>query len=238
MTVQPIYDRPDWPAVLVGESLLFGLLGKMLYTYPEREWLEPLVEPDFFDESPLASDQADFQEGLVLLQSWNRAQNGRLTADSLDELRADYTRLFIGPGKVLAPPWESVHFSQERLTFQQQTVQVREWYRRYGVEAANLYHEPDDHVGLEIAFLAHLANLALAAAEDRGERFAELLAAQREFLHRHPLRWAGVWQEQVASHAQTPFYRGAARLAWGALQELDTLLPAALVSGNGPGEMS
>jgi putative dimethyl sulfoxide reductase chaperone len=232
MTVERIHGRTDWPTLLTAETLLMGLLGKILYTYPDRGWLEPLVEPGFFAESPLPSEQPLFRQGLALLHEWNESQNGRLAPDVLDDLRTDYTRLFIGPGKVLAAPWESVHFSEERLTFQQETLQVRDWYRRFGLEAVNLYHEPDDHIGLEVAFLAHLATLALSALEADRERFGMLLAAQRDFLRQHPLRWVAAWQEQVTNHAQTDFYRGAACLVRGALLELEALL-AREPAGNG-----
>ena len=67
-------------------------------------------------------------------------------------------RAFSSSAKVLTPP-ESVYFSEERLVFQEETLQVREWYRRFDLQSVKL-HEPDDHVGLELTFWLILPNVA------------------------------------------------------------------------------
>lgn len=61
-----------------------------------------------------------------------------------DVLGADYHRLFVGPGTMLAPPWESVHPSDEGLTFQDETLQVRQAYAEFGLTAPAVNREPDD----------------------------------------------------------------------------------------------
>ena len=84
---------------------------------------------------------------------------------------------------VVAPPWESVYFSPDRLVFQQETFQVRAWYTRFGLQSANHNKEPDDHISVELEFVAHLAELGLRALQacDR-ERFHETPEAQSGFL--------------------------------------------------------
>lgn len=144
-------------------------------------------------------------------------------------------RLFIGPEKVLAPPWESVYFNDERNIFQEQTLQVRQWYRQFGLEPEKLHSEPDDHVGLEFAFLAHLARLALEALErDDTAAFDQYLDAQRRFLVEHPLQWVPLWATLVTENARTDFWRGVALLARGvtiALAQLhDVKLPKELLA--------
>ncbi len=215
----------DWASILAGEALVFGLLGKLWFEYPERVWLQSLADETIFDEIPFGAEQPEVAAGLALLQQWSRDHQPARLNGSFDDLRADYTRLFIGPGKVLAPPWESAYFNEERLTFQAQTLQVRNWYRRFGLESVKLHSEPDDHAGLELAFLAHLAKLGLTALEQGDEaRLAETLEAQRQFLAAHPLRWIPAWCNQVAAQANTDFYRGVARLTRGALAELASVL--------------
>ena len=49
------------------------------------------------------------------------------------------------------------------MIFQEQTLHVRQWYSRFGLQVVKLHKEPDDHIGLELEFVAHLANLALQA---------------------------------------------------------------------------
>ncbi len=208
-------------AVLTGEMLTFALLGKAFYVFPDRAWVDQLVDQDVFAQAPFAESQPDVVAALTLLQRWSRSLSGEVFAD----LCSDYTRLFIGPGKVLAPPWESVHFSDDRLTFQESTLRVREWYRRFGLQAEKLHHEPDDHIGLELEFVAHLAKRALQALEqDDQAEYDAAVAAQRRFITEHPGRWAAGWCRQVETQARTDFYRGMAILTRGAVAETARLL--------------
>lgn len=216
-----VSSESDWTAELSGESLIFGLLGRALHAEPDRTWLQKLADEDVFAESPFGETQADVRAGLAALQAWSRTWRDDASSASFDELRADYARLFMGPGRMLASPWESTYFNDERLVFQQQTLQVRAWYRRYGLEAAHLNQEPDDHIGLELLFLAHLAQRGLQAlAQQDGIVFDDALEAQRAFLTEHLLRWAPQWCELVLTHTRTDFSKGIALLTRGALAEL------------------
>jgi putative dimethyl sulfoxide reductase chaperone len=211
----------NWNELLTGEMLTFALLSKTFYVYPDKAWLQSLVEGEVFAEAPFASEQPSVVSALQLLQAWSRGVNDQ----TIEDVRVDYTRLFIGPGKVLTPPWESVHFSEERLTFQQETLQVREWYRRFGLQVERLYQEPDDHIGLELEFVAHLAKQGLVALEQSDQaRFDQLLDAQKQFIVEHPGRWAFDWCAMIEEQAHTDFYRGMAMLTRGALTEITQVL--------------
>ncbi len=84
-----------------------------------------------------------------------------------------------------------------------------------------LNREPDDHIGLEFLFVAHLASLALQAIEQGDERrLEEIMQAQRDFLLEHLLRWGLVWARLVEQNALTDFYRGLSHLAHGTLLAL------------------
>jgi TorA maturation chaperone TorD len=216
--------KTDWAETLTGEILLFGLLGRAFYTYPdqkERAWLQSLIKKQVFSEAPFAAKQPDVAEGLRMLQTWS---DGGLNEGAFEDLQGDYTRLFIGPGKVVAPPWESVYFNKERLIFQEQTIEVRDWYRRFGLEAEHLHHEPDDHIGLELAFLVHLAQLGMTELEAGHQaNLEEILQAQKDFLCKHLLQWGPIFCDQVCNQAHTHFYRGLALLTRGGISELAQL---------------
>ena len=218
----------NWCETLTGEMLTFALLGKAFYVYPEKAWMQSLTDEDIFAEVPFAATQSQAVAALSLLQQWTKS----VSEQSLDDLRSDYTRLFIGPGKVLTPPWESVFFSEERLTFQESTLHVREWYRRFGLQSDKLYQEPDDHIGLELEFVAHLAKQALLALEQNDQaNFDTAIDAQKKFIAEHLGRWAWGWCEQVEAQAHTDFYRGMAMLTRGAVAEVASLLNIQITVG-------
>lgn len=235
MTTHPLKALPqrapaDWMNFLTGEMLAASLLSRTLYNPPTLEWLQALSSEDIFADAPLGDAQPDVQAGLALLQGW--AQTGRegITTAALDDIRVDYTRLFTGPDRVLAPPWESVYFTEERLVFNTQTSQVRAWYLRFQLEVEKQFQEPDDHIGLELAFVAHLARLALLALDQGNQAsFDEIMTAQREFLSNHLLNWAADFCHLVSMEARTDFYRGIALLTRGSLAEIaaELLLPVA-----------
>lgn len=210
----------DWAIVLAGEVLFFGLLGKLLYTNPGEELLAPLLEQDVFSEVPFAANQTNVVRGLELLNQWIVGLDGKLEKGELQEIQSDYTRLFTGVLNVPVAPWESFFFNDEHLLFQEQTMDVRAWYRRYGLEAEKIYKEPDDHIGLELVFLGHLASLGLNAIDNQDETALEdSIQAQKDFLRKHLLVWAPTWCNQMIEHAKTDFYRGLALLVWGAMQD-------------------
>lgn len=205
---------------LLGELLLFGLLGRNLYTFPQADWLDPLANDNLFDDVPFAAEQPQTIAGLQLLREWQ----GEYVADrpaGLLALQKEYTRLFTAPGDLPISPWESVYFSEERMLFDERTLEVRRWYRRFGLEPIDVRRKPDDHIGLEITFMAHLARLGLEALETGDQaKFHETIHAQRLFGQQHLYTWAPRWCSQMGEFAVTPFYRGMALVLSGALQEL------------------
>jgi TorA maturation chaperone TorD len=215
----------DQATTLMGEKLLFGLLGKIFYAEPDKNWLQSLIDEDVFTEVPFGASHADTVKGLELLRQWSMEDNSHLSDKSFAAVQSDYMHLFVGIGRVLAPPWESVYFNDARMVFQEQTLQVREWFRRFEVETEKLHQEPDDHIGLEFSFISHLATLGLMSLADKDEaRLTEILDSQRQFISEHLLRWAPVWFKLVEDKAKSDFYQGLVKLARGALYSLaDTL---------------
>ena len=204
-------------AVLTGEVLLFSLLGKALYGELDKVWLKTLIDEDVFAEVPFGEGQVETQRGLEMLQRWASENRTGISEQEFKALQKDQLRLFIGTNKVLAPVWESVYFSEKRLVFQEQTIQVREWFARFGLQIERFNKEPDDHIGLELSFVSHLASRALQVLEEDQASFEALLQAQRDFLSEHLLRWGPAWATLVKQHAETDFYRALAHLTHGAL---------------------
>lgn len=215
MQEHTIQDRKN---VVLGESLLFGLLGAILYKDLDKIWLEALLNEDIFSEAPFGMEQVETKRGIELLQRWTDENHNGLDTAQFKALQGDHLKMFVGLKKVLAPMWESVYFSEKKLMFQEQTLQIREWYARFGLQAERINREPDDHIGLEMLFISHLASLALQAIEQNDEdKLNEILQAQREFLSEHLLRWGPAWAKLVKQHAATDFYRGIAHLTHGSL---------------------
>jgi TorA maturation chaperone TorD len=69
-------------------------------------------------------------------------------------------------------------------------------------------HEPPDHIGVELEFMAYLTALAAAALAAGDETQVERLArAQHAFLAEHLGAWAPRFCDAMRRGAQTRFYR-------------------------------
>lgn len=206
---------------LVAQHLGFSFLSKALYEPPTTDFIQPLVDDALFDTWPVENDNEDIQTGLATLRDFCV----KWQPEYISELKRDYTRLFLGPDRLVAPPWESVYRSDEHLMFERQTLEVRAAYQRYGMPIPNLNIEPDDHIGLELRFVAYLYALALGAIESgEPEQLDDTFDALRRFFTDHLTQWAPACLERVYNGAQTDYYRGVARLALGSLQVASTAL--------------
>ena len=190
----------------------YGFLSRLLIAAPDADLVARLGAPGLLDAWPMAADEPTVRGRELLATAVGR--------EELTALVRDYDRLFVGPGPLLAAPYESVHRTRERLVFEAPTMQVREVYRAFGLQAPRLNREPDDHIGLELHFLAELCTRGLDAIE-AGDEFTldTTLAGQQSFLSEHVLLWGPDLLTLVAHHAQTDFYRGVAALGTGLLEQ-------------------
>ncbi|WP_374711961.1 TorD/DmsD family molecular chaperone [Symbiobacterium terraclitae] len=135
---------------------------------------------------------------------------------------AEFHRLFVGPERLVAPPYESVYVSPEPALMQEATFAVRSFYRRHGLTLGPERNEPDDHIAFELEFYARLQAGALAGA---GE---DLTEPQRRFLTEHLARWVPAFCGRIAEGSRSPFYRSLAALTRAVIQlDAEHLNPAA-----------
>ncbi|WP_176489688.1 TorD/DmsD family molecular chaperone [Mobilicoccus massiliensis] len=206
---------PPTPQALDAIAAAAVPLSRWFYAPPDENALARLGEPGVLDSWPISADDMATRRGLELLaRPHDHAR-----------IRADHTALFVGPGAMKAAPYESVHTSREGLLFEPETLDVRGWYRHYGLSAPRLGREPDDHVGLELEFVATLAGWA-AEADDEGDRASASVFADgiRGFVTAHLLSWGPPFCDLVATQAGTDFYRGVAELTRGFLTALPVLM--------------
>lgn len=196
--------RPDTAAL---RSLAYRFLAALYLQAPESKWLVSLHRDGLFAEFPVDPTQR-MAEGLRLMAAVCAAME---TEPELGEaVRADHQQLFVGPGHLPAPPWESVYRSKEQLVFDWPTLEVREAYRSVGLSPA-LPGEPDDHMGLELLFMGELCQ-----REAEGDTAAA--GARLQFLAQHLSQWAPAFCHDVQTNARTPFYQGVALLTQGLLE--------------------
>ena len=146
-----------------------------------------------------------------------------------DEFKYEFNRLFVGPEKLPAAPYETVYLSPERTLMREHTLSVREAYLDAGLVVDKKNVEPDDHFAYECAFAVYL--LEQIEADERGEQ-GELSAdeargALASFASEHLTRWAPLHADAVDAHTENALCRGFAHLLAAAVDATAALFPAA-----------
>lgn len=217
--------------LLANRSYLYKLLQRIFGDEPSGELLEIAANSHTRESLRLILDQEEhkFDTYLNLFTEWKQKMSDDAKG-TLDKLQSEYTALFIGPNKLPAPPWESVYLTKERLLFQESTLKVRRIYLGYHFLPRGYPHEADDHLALELDFMAHLAGLALECfQEEKDEELKKLLLDQKAFLEEHLLAWIGKFAEQIQQSNTHYFYPQMAALTEQVLK-IDSALMEELIS--------
>lgn len=129
------------------------------------------------------------------------------------ELAVDYAALFLNAGEHPVAPYESVYTSPEHLVMQQARDEVVREYESEGLARLESFNEPEDHIALELEFMAHLCHRTeqlLEAGESQSA--AQCVEKQAQFLTQHLAVWVPQLCEQVRQAHPGDFYLGVAQL--------------------------
>lgn len=160
----------------------------------------------------------EYSEALApLVESMARIMQ-RIEGDSpscaIQELKDEYTRLYLNPEKLEAPPWESMYTSNEKVLFQERTLIIRNIYRENGFLPADYPSVADDHLALELAFMAKLGERAKASfANGEEPLLLQDLAVSRSFLEEHLLLWTPLYVSDLLGASPGGFYPCLAKVA-------------------------
>ena len=154
--------------------------------------------------------------GLAALGEALAALPHPVDRDCLDILAADFADIYL-VGGLQASPSESPWIDRDQLVCQEPMFEVRDWYRHYGLASENWRQRADDHLVLELRFLARLASLGTPAS----------LADMAAFLDLHLLRWLPDFAERVSRRCATAYFAGVALLTADYVDELRDVLTQA-----------
>jgi TorA maturation chaperone TorD len=199
--------------LLAGRSGVYRLCQSILGNEPSVELLEQLTSEPVSRVLQLFSDeQTEFKQAAQALVA--QADEYMIESEaSLDTLKSSFTQLFIGPGMTKAPPWESYYLGTHRALFEKVTLDVRKAYVEQGLLPAAYPHVADDHIGIELDFLARLAERAETLYENGDIVAAKgVLSASEAFVREHLAKWAPDFMAMVAKARQPGLYLKAAAL--------------------------
>jgi len=155
---------------------------------------------------------AELADELALLQQEASALANNLGASAkalrgnfqqpggLNQLGIAYSKLFIGPRELLAPPYGSVYMEANRQVMGNSTLGVMARYVEAGLNPSQDNKEPPDHISTEMEFMYYLVFEHLRCRE---ERFAD---KQREFFLACVYPWVPRFATAISRSRTHPFY--------------------------------
>ena len=183
--------------LLSNRLFLYSLMHKLFGREPDEELLNILTDEHTGEAFGLLSEEEkDIMDRTAVFLGEIREE--KQNPAFLEEAKDEYTRLFIGPMSLVAPPWESVYGQKDAMLFQESTLEVRNTYRQYGLIPEGYPHVADDSLALELHFMALLAQRGLDAfyAGKKDDLTADLTGSS-DFLKKHLLVWVPKFLERM-----------------------------------------
>ncbi len=200
--------------LLAGTTYMYQLFQNIFGNEPNAELYQALMDETTKDVLEIfrTSGHPGFDKGIGHLSRLGKYFNGD-TDKALERLSSEYTHLLIGPNKLPAPPWESVYLSKEHLLFQESTLKVRQAYLKHNFIPAEYPHVADDHLALELDFMANLSKMTEeACAGQDNSRVLELLQEQKSFLTEHLLAWVPEFADRIQKSPTMYLYPAMAKM--------------------------
>jgi anaerobic sulfite reductase subunit A len=198
----------EYSALIANRENMYRFLGRIFKIEADQTLLDQMEGMCFPEEC----QEEEISKGYRMIEKYLQ----QLGQDSLTDLAVDYARVFLGAGIVghdAAYPYESVYTSPKRLIMQEARDQVLEIYRAKGLNKAESLEVPEDHIALELEFMAYLCyETKLALDKKDWPAVTVLLKEQFDFITKHLLNWTPEFCADIEKYAGTEFYKGVSKV--------------------------
>lgn len=197
-------DKNNQNNVLKGYNMLLYFAGSMIMFEPNEECITDFWTKGILRNLPVSSNNPNFVKAASQLRA--SCQDSNFSGKSMHD---DYSRLFTGRNKALAPAFESLYRNHTPPgTHNSDTVS--EFYKAYGWESKFKDNVSDDHLGVELLFLTLMIEKYLEFDDEacRNEMGNEI----KRFINKHILSWIREWNKDVQVHSRTLSFKGVGSL--------------------------
>lgn len=204
------------------------LFKPLVYTQEQVEWLETRgmvyqLLMDFLSRPPRMSLMAHWRRKVAQYPKAGASKGGRRLMAYLESIpeakfrsvchqeAKEYDRLFSGREAII-PSCESLFRSRREGGGAMACIaEVRQLYMDNAIVFNMLNGERDDHIALELEFMAVLAEGMLAKANLQQSCLA-LADVQIRFLEEHLLKWAQPFAQELMQATESPLFIGLAEM--------------------------
>ena len=164
----------------------------------------------------------NLQDYLKILKvpeyKYMNAINDELQKMIFEDLKIEFTKLFLGPFEVLVPPYGSCYIEGTKKIMQESTIKVKDYYINYGVNVEEGFNDLPDHIVPELEFMYYLLyNEAEHDPEDEitAEQYQE---ASRDFFKNYFIKFTLSLSEAISEKTELKIFRDFATIFTGFLK--------------------
>ncbi len=180
-------------------SIVYNVFSA-LFCQPDKELIR---HPTLFEKLEEAFQSMD--SGLVKMIRQLRTAPGKY---SDTELLVEYSRLFVGPFKTLAPPYSSVYLGSKDSVFSEETIWVMQFYKKAGLDFNRDIHDLPDHIAVELEFIYFLLYNEVVQMQEKDPKSAKRFHDhQVEFISKHFRKWVPEFCDTVIRETKNDYYQ-------------------------------
>jgi len=232
-------DLSELQEISRGREVFYNFLSRSFEREIDKPFLEMVTNlTPFLEDITKQSDNDSLITGGKIVGEFSTSVcdlDSSAEEELILELKRNFAYLFL-IGKGAIPTCSSYYLSPDRLLKQEPYFYVLGTYREIGFVKPEHFKEDEDHIALELLFMAVLSNLINRTIES-GENIkaSKYLKLQLEFLEGHMLSWipdACDRLVEIAEHRE--IYKGIAMLTSGFLAaDVEYLTHAEIFSSEG-----
>lgn len=176
----------------------YRLLAACFY-YPKKEV--------FIQENLFKNLTESFKKICPFAVKFSEDMEKAISHYSDEDLLVDYSKLFVGPSALIAPPYGSVYLDGARQVMGDSTMKVIGMYREAGLSISDDFKELPDHIAVELEFMSYLIFKEIEAFKmsdlDTALKFSE---KQNLFLNKYLGKWVFLFCNKIKEGTDNKFY--------------------------------
>lgn len=217
--VRNLLDAGQWQAY----GTVYAFVGNELLAPMNRSGERRGLDPAFWQAMPVPGNEKGAR-ALRRLEGYARAAVTHADGDEnpavpgMLSASVEYAHLFIGPPKPAADPWETTNDPRNtgKVGFGNATLAMKDLLAEEGLELSGASNQYEDHMGVELLYLAALCE---RASEAEGDALAELAGKAAWFVKAHPLFWMERFRANVDAARPDGYYSALLEYADGVLED-------------------
>jgi len=208
----------DYKEVMRTRHFLYSFLSRAFAMEVDEDFLKTICETKtLFKQLAESAEDELLKDGCLTLNAAIKDfEENTGKSNLLIDLAAEYASLFLNAGPSPVYLVESVYLGKHHLLYEEPYFEVLDAYKALGFKKSPKFKEPEDHLAVELEFMAKIIELAMQSLDENNLEYAKgYLKLQKEFLDTHLIRWVPQFCRRLEEASSNKFYKALAKLLHG-----------------------